>query len=175
MEIPDSGITAKFKGNIQSALIPGVRIPVTDTPTGTKGLGRAKLPGSTFEFDPLVTRFVVDEDLDTWVELYKWMLSINNYLTLYNEGWEEGVLPKFITLHILDNTKTKIVMSIHYHGAWISDLGEIEYNFTEESDPAVTCMATFQYKYFTIERNGVIIDHRQSIHEQAMSRIESRS
>ncbi|ADJ19465.1 gp3 tail completion and sheath stabilizer protein [Acinetobacter phage 133] len=174
LDVPDAGITEAFTGNVQSALIPGVRIPVTDTPTGTRGLGRAKLPGSTFEFDPLVCRFIIDENLKTWVELYRWMLSINNYLTLENEGWEEGVLPKFITLHILDNTKSNIIMSIHYYGAWISDLGEIEYNYTEESDVSVTCMATFQYKYFEIVYNGIAVKHRGTIHEHAQKRIDNR-
>lgn len=174
LEIPDAGITEAFKLNVQNALIPGVRIPVTETPSGTKGLGRARLPGSTFEFDPLTIRFQVDEDLKSWLELYRWMLSINNYLTLENEGWMDGVLPKFISLHILDNTKSKSVMIIHYHGAWVSDLGEMEYSYTEESDPAITCMATFQYKYFEVEVNGQIITSRKSIKEAALERQLSR-
>lgn len=166
LDIPDANITKAFKLNVQSALIPGLRIPVTDTPSGTKGLGRAKLPGSTVEFDPLVCRFLVDEKLQSWIDLYKWMISINNYATLENTGWEDGVLPNFITLHILDNTKQNIVLSYHYYGAWVSDLSEIEYNYTEEGDPAVTCVATFQYKYFIVEKDGNIIDTRESIRDQ---------
>lgn len=175
LDIPDANITKAFKLNVQSALIPGIRIPPTDMPSGTQGLGRARLPGSTVEFDPLVCRFLVDEKLDSWVDLYKWMLSINNYLTHDNVGWKEGTLPKFITLHILDNTKETIVMSIHYHGAWCSDLSEIEYTFVEDGDPAVTCVATFQYKYYIIEKDGVIIDTRESIQEKAQITGESPS
>ena len=173
LDIPDANITKAFKLNVQSSLIPGIRIPVTDTPTGTKGLGRSKLPGSTVEFDPLVCRFLVDEDLDSWVDLYTWMISINNYLTHDNNGWHDGVLPKFITLHILDNTRTVPVMSIHYHGAWCSELGEIEYNYTEDGDPAITCVATFNYKYFVVEKDGKIIETRQSITDKASSTSDS--
>lgn len=173
LDIPDANITRAFKLNVQSALIPGIRIPPTNTPAGTKGLARANLPGSTVEFDPLVVRFLVDENLDAWVDLYTWMLSINNYLTHDNMGWNEGTLPKFITLHILDNTKENIVMSIHYYGAWCSDLGEIEYTFVEDSDPAVSCVATFNYKYYVIEKNGRIIETRESITERGQTTGES--
>ena len=167
LDIPDANITRAFKLNVQSALVPGIRIPVTDAPSGTQGLGRARLPGSTVEFDPLVCRFLVDEKLNSWVDLYKWMISINNYMTHDNMGWKEGVLPKFITLHILDNVNKEPVISMHYYGAWISDLSEIEYNYTEEGDPAITCVATFQYKYYVVEKNGIIIDTRESIKEKA--------
>ena len=173
IDIPDANITSAFRLNVQSALIPGIRIPPTAVPAGTKGIARASLPGSTVEFDPLVCRFLVDENLDSWIDLYKWMLSINNYITYDSNGWTDGVLPKFVTMHILDNTKENIVMSIHYYGAWCSDLGEIEFNTTEDGDPAVTCVATFQYKYYVIEKDGVIINTRDSIREKGQNTGES--
>lgn len=167
LDIPDANITKAFKLNVQSALIPGIRIPVTQTPSGKMGLGRASLPGSTVEFDPLICRFLVDEKLQSWVDMYKWMIAINNYMTHDNVGWEDGVLPKFISLHIMDNSKKDIVMTIHYYGAWCSDLSEIEYNYTEDADPAISCVATFQYKYYVVEKDGVIIETRQSIQDQS--------
>lgn len=173
LDIPDAGLTKAFKLNIQTALIPGVRIPVTETPSGTKGLGRAHIPGSTIEFDPLVLRFLVDENLDSWLELYQWMLSINNYLTSDNQAWQKGQVPEFITLHIMDNTNKNIVMSFHYYGAWCSDLGDIEFSYTEDSDPVIACSATFSYKYFVVERNGVLIDTKKSIAESAFSNISN--
>lgn len=169
VEIPDCNITKAFKLNAQSVLIPGIRMPVTDVPAGTKGLARASLPGSTVEFDPFVCRFVVDEELDSWLELYKWMISINSYLAYDGNGFEDGVLPKFITLHILDNSRTKIVLSIHFYGAWCADIGEVEYNTTESTDIPVTSIATFHYKYMEVEKNGKIIIKRQSIKEQALA------
>lgn len=162
LDIPDAGITEAFKLNVQTALIPGIRIPVTNAPTGTQGLGRANLPGSTFEFDPLVVRFLLDEDLDSWLQLYEWMLSINNYLTLKSDAWNSGQVPEFITLHVLDNTKTKPVISFHYYGAWCSELSDIEYNYSEDGNPPMTSTATFFYKFVKIEKNGKIIETRRS-------------
>lgn len=166
LEIPDANITAGFKLNVQTALIPGIRIPVTNTPSGKQGLGRASLPGSSVEFDPLVCRFLVDENLTSWIDLYKWIIAINNYMTHDNVGWKEGTLPEFISLHILDNTKENIVLTIHYYGAWCSEMSEIEYTYTEDSDPAVTCVATFHYKYYVVEKDGIIIDTRESMEQK---------
>lgn len=166
LDIPDAGLTDAFQLNISSALIPGMSIPVTNTALGNKGLGRANIPGSTFEFEPLVVRVLMDEHLQSWVEIYKWMLSINNYITHDNNGWNPNVLPPFITLHILNNDKTKDILTLHYFGAWPQTVGDLEYDFTVDGDPAIYANITFQYKYFAVERNGVIIDTRESITDQ---------
>ena len=165
LDIPDTGLTKAFKLNVQSALIPGIRTPVATVSAGQYGIARANLPGSTVEFDPLPIKFLVDENLDSWLEMYKWMLTVNNYLTLEHSTKSSGKIPEFITLHILDNSKQNIVISIHYYGAWCSELGEIEYNYTEETDIAMTCTATFNYKYFQVEKDGIIITDRLSIDE----------
>lgn len=170
LDVPDAGITHAFSANVQTALIPGVSIPVTDVPLGQGGIGRAKVPGSTFEFEPLMVRVLVDENLDAWVDLLKWMISLNNYQTLDSNGWEPGVLPEFISLHILDNSKTKIVMSVHYYGAWPSSLSDLEYSFAEDADPAIFVNATFNYRYFAVEKNGVIIETRESMNEKFLEK-----
>lgn len=175
LEIPDAGITRAFKLNVATCLLPGLRIPTTDVPLGPQGLARAKLPGSTVEFDPLVVRFLVDSNFNSWIDIYSWMLSLNNYKTLKSNGWQDGVLPKFVTLHILNNTKTETVMSVHYHGAWPSSLSEIDFSFTEEGDPAVTCVASFDYKYFEIEKNGIIIKSREAITDRQSNNVSSAS
>lgn len=166
IDIPDAGITQAFTLNIQQAAIPGMSIPVTNTALGNKGLGRANLPGSTFEFEPLVVRALVDENLQTWVDIYKWMISINNYISHDNEGWKPGYLPPFITLHVLNNDKTKPILSIHYYDAWPQMIGDLEFDSSVEGDPAMFALVTFQYKYFAIERDGVIISTRESITDQ---------
>lgn len=168
IDIPDAGLTKAFKCNVTTALIPGIRTPIVEIPSGTQGLARSHLPGSTIEFDPLTVRFIVDENLDTWLELYRWMLSVNNYLTGDSSAHKSGNIPEFITLHVLDNTKTKIVLSVHYIGAFCSDIGELEFTYTEDGNPAITCTANFNYKYFLIEKDGVIISTKNSIAQQAI-------
>ncbi|ULA52663.1 tail completion protein [Enterobacter phage vB-EclM_KMB20] len=170
VDIPDAGLTKAFTLNVQSANIPGIRIPITETPSGQGGLARSQLPGSTFEHDPLVIRFLVDEDLNSWLQMYQWMLSINNYVDFNSQAWKPGFVPPHVSVHMLDNSKKKIVMSFHYYGAWCSDLGEVEFNYTEDTDPAVICTAMFPFKYLQIEKDGKIIVGKQNIEQAAQSR-----
>lgn len=164
-------MTKAFKLNVQDVTLPGVHIPVTDVPGSTQGIHRAKLPGSTMEFDPLVVNILVDRELQSWMDVYKWMLSLNNYITHDSEAWHPKGQPEAVTLHVLDNNKQKIVMSIHYYGAWPSDLGEIQYSYIEDSDPAMKATVTFNYKSFAVEIDGKIITGRPQIDSFAEQRV----
>lgn len=171
LEVSDNGLTEAFKLNVQGVIIPAVRIAPSDVPGSTQGISRAKLPGSTIEFDPLMVNILVDEELKAWLGIYKWMLSLNNYITHESKAWHPQGQPEAVTVHILDNTKTDIVMSIHYYGCWPSDLGELEYLYTEDSDPKLGCMVTFQFKSFAVEIDGKIVSGRPQINEASESRI----
>lgn len=175
LEVADSGLTQAFKLNVQSGPIPGVRIPISDVPGGTQGLTRAQLPGTTTEFDPLTIRFLVDEYLESWTQMYQWMLSVNNYPDRERSGWRnrEDSFPKAATMHILNNDKDDIILSIHFYGAWCSDLSEIEFNLTEDTDPAMICTAIIPYKYFEVEKDGIIITGRKSMSEAVGDKINN--
>ena len=165
LEVPDGNLTEAFKLNLQSAAVPGIHIPITDVPGSSQGLHRASLPGSTIEFDPVPCRFLVDENLDSWTDMYKWMISCNNYINRDNSGWNTKGFPDAVLMHILDSDKKDIVMTVRYIGAWCSDLSEIEYNLSEEGDPAMICIATLNYKYLEIEKDGIIVQGRKGIIE----------
>lgn len=174
LEVSDSGLTKAFKFNVQAVTLPGVHIPVDDVPGSTQGIHRAKIPGSTIEFDPLIVNFLVDRELQSWVQIYKWMLSLNNNVTHESKAWHPKGQPEAITLHILDNSKEEIVMSIHYYGAWPSDLSEIEYSYKEDTDPAIQATATFNFKSFAIEIDGIIVSGRPQIDTQAQAQLSGR-
>lgn len=175
LEVSDAGMTQAFKLNVQDVTLPGIHIPISDVPGSTQGIHRAKLPGSTVEFDPLVVNFLVDRELKSWLDVYKWMLSLNNYVTHDSEAWHPKGLPEAITLHILDNNKQKIVMSIHYYGGWPSDLSEIQYSYKEDSDPAIIATATFNFKSFAVEIDGTIVTGRPQIDSYAEQRVARMS
>lgn len=173
LDIPDGGLTEAFVLNVQSFHIPGVRIPITDTVTGPKGQGRSLIPGSTFEHDPIEIRFLVDENLESWLQMYRWMLSLNNYVTQNSEAWQPNGQPEGIILHILDNSKTKIVLSFHFYGAWPTDLSSIEYSFSEEGDPAMICTCQMNFKYFEVIKDGKVMAHKPTIKAANEERLQS--
>ncbi|UPW39252.1 putative tail completion and sheath stabilizer protein [Escherichia phage vB_EcoM_ESCO47] len=168
VDIPDNDRVSGFVLNAQAAPLPGVRIPIVDTVTGTMGLGRASRAGTSFEYDPFIVRFIIDEDMTSWLNMYKWMLSTNNYITGENTAQADG--PEFATLHILDNSKTKIVLTANFYKPWVSDLSEIEFSYTEDADVAMVCTATIHYAYMTIEKDGEIIQTQQPKEYGTLSR-----
>lgn len=174
-EVADSGLTKAFKLNVQAGPIPGVRIPISDVPGGTQGMSRAQLPGSTTEFDPLTIRFLVDEYFESWLEMYQWMLSVNNYSDRERSGWRnpDDSFPKAATMHILNNNKDDIILSIHFYGAWCSDLSEVQFDLTEDTDIAMICTAIIPYKYFEIEKDGIIITGRKSMSDAVGDKIKN--
>jgi hypothetical protein len=123
-----------------------------------------------------ILRFLVDENLDSWVQMYKWMLSCQNYIDRDKSGWNnhgEG-FPGAVLMHVLDNDKHDIVLTVRYIGGWVSDLSEIEYSLTEESDPAMVCVATLQYKYIEVEKDGIIITGRPSVNDTRESQYQQK-
>ena len=77
-------------------------------------------------------------------------------------------------MHVLDNDKHDIVLTVRYIGGWVSDLSEIEYSLTEESDPAMVCVATLQYKYIEVEKDGIIITGRPSVNDTRESQYQQK-
>lgn len=174
LEIPDGNLTKAFKLNLQMAAIPGIHIPVTEVAGQPQGLHRAHLSSPTIEFDSVPVRVLVDENLDSWVQCYQWMLACNNYLNRDKSGWNQpDGFPSAVLMHILDNDKRDIVTTIRYVGGWISDLSEIEYNLAEETDPAMYFVATLNYNYLEVEKNGQIVEGRASVNQAREKQLAS--
>ena len=172
IQIPDGKFTQGFTLNAQAVTLPSIQIPVTNTPSGQYGLARSSLPGTSIEFDPLQIRFLVDENLDSYLSVYEWMLSINDYLGGNSTAWDAS-MPEAVQVHVLDNSKRNIVATFNFYGAWPSVLGDLEYSYAEDTDTPVTCVATLHYKYYDVERNGRIIKPRRSIATQQQERVET--
>jgi hypothetical protein len=157
LDIPSSTGIKTMLMNVQSASIPGFRIPPTEMPLNSQGTARQNVPSTTTEFDPLIVRVLLDEDFEAYTEMYRWMLSLNDYARQTPTMWGTVNQPPAITLHVLNNSKRDIIASFNYHGAWPSEIGEIEYSYTEDGDVSVTFTITFFFKYFEIEKDGELI------------------
>ncbi|AAQ81453.1 gp3 [Aeromonas phage 31] len=157
LDIPASAGIKVALMNVQQASIPGFRIPPTELPLGEQGTARQNIPSTTTEFDPLIVRILLDEDYDAYFEIYRWMLSINDYARQTPTMWGTTSQPPGVTLHVLSNSKHDIVASFNYQGAWPSEIGEIEYSYTEEGDVSAYFTVTFFFKYFEIERKGQLV------------------
>lgn len=161
LDIPN-GQTEDFVINVQEVNLPSISIPATPFPVNPTA--RGSLPGSAIEFEPFTTRVLLDEGLQSYVDIYQWMLSIVDYRESKSTAWLEGGQPKTILVHVLDSTKEKILLSYRFYGAFPQMLGEIEFNYGDPTNLASYCQVTWHYKYLEIEKNGVIVKSRP-VHE----------
>lgn len=153
VDIPDNEYIKGLKLEIQGVTLPGMNIPITTMTLNPQIM--AHIPGSAMEFDPLLLRFVVDDELKAYLGVYIWMLGTVDYSTFDPIRWHEK--DQSIAVHMLDNSQSKTVATFRYYGAWPSNLGELEYMYTNDQDEAVTCIATFNFKYMEIEIDGKVV------------------
>lgn len=160
--VADSKLTEAFTLSLQSVNTPAVSIPVTKGVGQTQGISTGDFPGSGFEFEPLRLQFIVDSNMLSWVQMYKWMLSVSNYMDRDQSGWDYGDTQKPAVLNILNNEKTDIVMSFRFHGAFCSELSDIEWDYTVSNNPAMICTAIINYRKLDVEYEGSVITGRVS-------------
>lgn len=150
VDIPDNDYTKGLKLQIQGVTLPGINIPVTTVPTNP--MLAAHIAGSAIEYDPLILRIAVDEELKSYLGCYIWMLGTNDYQTFDSLRWREK--DQTLSVHILDNSQSKVVATMHFHGAFPSNLGELDFMYTGDIDEPVTCMVTINFKDMDIEIDG---------------------
>lgn len=157
LEIPDNGATLDLVIAVQRATIPNIEIEPAQVMINRQT--RGNLPGSGVTFTPLMVMILLDEDMKAYGEMYKWLISTCDWKSGKSTGIgpDASMGPKNIQLHILDNSKQKIVATYTFIDAWPSSLGEVELSYADEGNMAVTCQVMFQYKYMEFSMNGVTV------------------
>ncbi len=148
IDIPDNGATETFQWQIQTATIPSVNMEIASISRGSKyaKLANNNIAGSGTSYDDLSIQFLVDEEMRTYAELYKWLITMNNPIGPSNS---DGKVPVTLLLHVLDNNKEKTVATYRFINAFPKSLSAIEWNYTESGDvETVTCDVEFEYAYF---------------------------
>lgn len=155
LDVADNDGTKVFQSAVQSATIPSITI----SPTEINVQGSVnQAAGAAFQFDPLNVKILVDEDLNSYLEIFKWMISIIDYRNLKSYSQFSGNLPKTVFVHILDNSKKNIVVTYKFNNAWPSVLGELNYEYTDETNTPMNCIVTFMYSTFDIlDQSGNMI------------------
>lgn len=171
LEIPDGHLTKGFTLNVQAVTLPPITIPATKQVAGQYGLAMADYPSSHIEFEPLVVRFIVDEHLESYLNLYKWMLSTVDYNQGNSTAWTSS-MPEAVQVHIMDNERRNIVATFNFYGCWCSQIGELEYQYNDDTNSPVTCVAILPFKTMSVEVNGSLIRPRESIEAANRDRIE---
>ena len=139
----------------QTANIPGVSMGsiVVNTPTID-----IKVAGNKLTYEEFEIEFTVDESIQSWTELYKWLLafaspkglssraeqmSLQNQSTKYLDNYSEATLTVMSSLN-------NPLFRINYHKVFPVSVSGIQFDVKLSADTIVTAKATFAYEYFDI-------------------------
>mgnify|MGYP003339778652 CR=1 FL=1 len=139
----------------QEANLPGVDIGTTEFATP---LINVPVAGTKINYDPFVVSFMIDEQAQSWNEMYKWLLaiaspkssadrtrnnSLENTYTSTNSYYSDANLT---IMSALNNP----IISINFHRMFPVSLSDIQFDTKLSADNILTATATFRYEYFEI-------------------------
>ena len=139
----------------QAANIPGVSIGTSNMSSPTLDF---KVAGNKINYESFEIQFIVDESIQTWRELYKWLLAFGSPNSLHSRANETSLQTggdKYLsdyseaTLTVLSALNNPLYR-INYHKIFPISVGGINFDTKENADNIITATATFAYEYFEI-------------------------
>ena len=142
-----------------AANIPGMNLGVAVQPTYLKDIDT---PGDKIIFSDFVLKFLVDEDLENYMEIQNWMRGLgypeslqeiydfqnsnrnlsqptNSQLNLYSDG----------TLQVLTNSQNPN-FKVKFKDLWPYSLSDLQFDATDTDVKYLTAEVTFKYTIYNI-------------------------
>ena len=142
----------------QSASIPEVSIGVREIPTPVKDYS---VPGDKMTFGDLSLRFLVNEDMDYYFEIYKWLKGLTNpksqadfqkYINTVDEKGRSSQFMKTMSdarLLVL-NSNYNSIATINFYNIFPSSLTTLEFDATATDINYFTAEVNFRYTIYEI-------------------------
>ena len=150
---------ADFLSN--SAMIPGINLGFALQPTYLKDI---PVPGDKMSYEDFSLRFLIDENLENYLEVHKWMrglgypADINEFANLKKEDQyiqdTSGRSPyneySDATLLIYNSSFNEIA-KVNFKDVFPVGLSAVNFDATKEDIEYATSTATFKYSIYDIE------------------------
>ena len=146
-----------FFGN--EANIPELNLGVAEQPTYLKDI---PLPGDKVTFGDFNFRFLVDENLDNYIEIYNWIRALGYPESVEEiKDWQKKDFDiaqpdkstesfySDATLEILTSTQNPN-FKIKFQDMWPTNLSTLEFDATDEDISYLTADVTFKYTLYNI-------------------------
>lgn len=134
----------------QAANIPGVRIPDINVATPFRDI---PIAGTETEYDDLVVKFLIDENMENYVSIHKWIAKTG---LAERFDTDKDPIEGNISLEIL-NSNFNSNVQIEFENAWPTALTPVAFDATEQGVQYLTATATFKYSIYRIKYDGVVI------------------
>ena len=154
----------------QAANIPSISMGTAVQPTYLKDI---PVPGDKPVYDDLTVRFIIDENMENYLSLNKWITglgypeSLKQYQQLSDVGpslaTQDNTNPRWFefsdaTLQILSSNYQPNI-NVNFKGCFPVAVSTLEFDSSQRDYSYFTCEATFKYDYYTIsDKNGKRLD-----------------
>jgi hypothetical protein len=137
---------------VQSVNHPGAQNAAADTPYSR--IGGVPLPGNTMTYGELTMNVLLDEDFESYIEMYDWMLRLVNEEQVASpmRNSSQDPIPTYADIHVhaLTNANNHNRL-LKYIDCVPVSVGDINFEATNQGVEAITFQASFRFSYFEIE------------------------
>jgi len=150
----------------QSVTHPGMLMTAAELPF--RKIQAVPFPGDTLTFNELSANIILDEDMQGYTEMFKWIRRLLDTPHRNTLDRTANIPASYadIVLHILSshNNSTK---HIQYKDCVPTSLGDIQFESTSTGDTFITFNASFRFSYFELKSinstTGAITEDFQQI------------
>ena len=155
----------------QAANIPSISMGTAVQPTYLKDI---PVPGDKPVYDDLTVRFIIDENMENYLSLNKWITglgypeSLKQYQQLADVGpslaTQDNSNPRWFefsdaSLQILSSNHQPNI-NVNFKGCFPVAVSTLEFDSSQRDYSYFTCEATFKYDFYTIsDKNGKRLDN----------------
>ena len=155
--IIDKAPKVSFFGN--QVNIPQMTLGVAEQPTYLRNI---PLPGDKIQFEDFSLRFLVDENLDNYIEIYNWIRALGFPESIDEiKDWQKKdydiAQPDKSTQSFFSDATLEILTSsqnpnfkVKFQEMWPSALSALNFDATDEDISYLTADVTFKYTLYNI-------------------------
>ena len=131
---------------VQSVNLPGLTLQSTQVNTP---FAAVSIPGDIITFGTLSLSFIVDEDMQSWYEIYNWIFQLGNPKSFDKLGSLTQDPGKTNAILFIKSNANNPMWKITFNEIYPTDLGGIDFTTTDNQE-FVTSTATFNYTYYEL-------------------------
>lgn len=141
--------TKIFNWQVQKFDVPDISISVAKATSSPK-IDSWRIAGTGLVYDRLTVRFVLDENLEAWVEIYKWLKEIvDGYGPQPTELY--GQAESTAAIHVMTNNHSPTGMVYTFRRLFPVRLGGPQYDVTSTDPDQQVIEVEFAYDVFDFE------------------------
>jgi len=111
-------------------------------------------PGDTITYTELNAMILLDEDFNSYTEMYNWMLRLvqSNHVSPYDATLGDGIAPTTHDITVTALTShNNLNKTIKYIDAFPTSVGDVQFEATNSGVEYIVFPVSFRYTYFILE------------------------